>query len=320
MCILENQISPPFIQANGHLQTIIPSLFRSVQGITYTRERIYTPDDDFLDLDWCLNKGRKLAIISHGLEGDTTRSYVMGMVKTFQQGGDWDVLAWNCRGCSQEINRQLRFYHSGATEDLGVVIDHAINLGRYSEIGLIGFSMGGNITLKYLGEKAKTLPAEIFKAAVFSVPVDLLGSCKQLSRSFNYIYSYRFLRKLKAKVRKKAEIYPDAFDLQYLNKVSRLMQFDEAFTAPIHGFSGALDYYQKCSSQRLLEYVGIPTLIVNAKNDPFLSESCYPYNKSRINPLLKLLVPAQGGHCGFRNKERNYSYYSEYAAWQYFNN
>ena len=165
MPTVKSNYSPAKLYVNGHIETIIPALFRNVTGVIYLRERIFTPDDDFLDLDWMKThynssqeSSKKLVIISHGLEGNTSRSYIYGMVKAFNSK-EYDVLAWNFRGCSEEMNKQLRFYHSGDTTDLDIVIEYeAIN---YDQIFLIGFSLGDNVTLKYLGEKKKDLNPNI---------------------------------------------------------------------------------------------------------------------------------------------------------------
>ncbi len=138
----DNDYHPPLFLGNGHVQTIYPVLFRKVANVRYQRERITTPDDDFLDLDWSRTHSNRLAIISHGLEGNSTRSYVKGMVRAVNEAG-WDALAWNYRGCSGEPNTQLRSYHNGATDDLAAVIDHAASTGSYTEIALIGFSLRG---------------------------------------------------------------------------------------------------------------------------------------------------------------------------------
>ena len=187
--------TPPLLLFNKHLETIFPSVARKIALVPYQRERITTPDQDFLDLDWLKQGSSKLIILSHGLEGNSSRPYVRGMAKAgFVKG--YDILAWNYRGCSEEMNRQLRFYHSGATEDLDTVIAHSQSVG-YREIYLIGFSLGGNITLKYLGERK--VSALLKKAVVFSVPMDLHASCKKISMPGNRIYANRFFAEFKRK-------------------------------------------------------------------------------------------------------------------------
>lgn len=237
----------------------------------------------------------------------------------FFHGQGWSTLAWNFRGCSEEINRQLIFYHSGSTNDLQTIINHVRTSCQFQKLFLLGFSLGGNLILKYLGEQGAGLPGNIFKAVCFSVPLNLHQSCERISRGVNRIYSHRFLKKLKKKVLQKAKKYPDNFDLKSLGEVRRLIDFDDRFTAPIHGFENAIDYYQRCSSINYLEDITIPTLIVNARNDPFLSGSCFPVDKLANHDFVELLTPSNGGHCGFADREFKNGYWSEVLAWNYLN-
>ena len=178
---------PSKLLFNAHLETIYPALLRRVKFVPYQRERINTPDDDFLDLDWVKQKSKRLVIISHGLEGNSHKPYIRGMAKAFHERS-YDILAWNYRGCSGEVNKQLRFYHSGATDDLHTVINHATT-HNYQEIYLIGFSLGGNITLKYLGEQNSSVNSILKKAVAISVPLNLHSSCLKISEPDNIIYS-----------------------------------------------------------------------------------------------------------------------------------
>jgi predicted alpha/beta-fold hydrolase len=307
---------PPSLLFNGHLETIYPSLFRKVK-ISYQRERVTTPDDDFLDLDWLTNASTKLIIISHGLEGDSTRPYVTGMAKMFFEKG-YDVLAWNFRGCSNEINKQLRFYHSGATDDLDFVIKHARSKNRYAEISLVGFSLGGNLTLKYLGENHES-HSLLKKAVAFSVPMDLQASCLQISKRTNWIYAQRFLRSLKKKIINKSFAYP-TLDTKGLLKIKNLLEFDNAYTAPLHGFANAIDYYTRSSSIHFLSQIKIPTLIVSALNDPFLTRECFPSAKEIDNSNVKFEASPRGGHCGFSLFDQNGVYWSELRAFSFISN
>jgi uncharacterized protein len=303
----------PFYLFNGHLQTIIPALFRRVRHITYHRERIATPDGDFLDLDWSPATGKALAIISHGLEGSSDRPYIKGMVQAMNRAGI-DALAWNYRSCSGESNKTLRSYHLGATDDLHQVVDHVLRQHRYPAIYLIGFSAGGNITLKYLGEAPATLPAQIKKAVVFSVPCDLKSCSDTLSQPENRVYLKRFLKSLRKKLLLKAKDFPDHLDLAGYEQLQTFPDFDNRYTAPLHGFQDAEDYYARCSSRQFLPHIRIPTLVVNAQNDPFLSEACFPEAEAAANPLLYLETPQAGGHVGFTLNFLANEYYSEKRA------
>ncbi|MFA0963723.1 YheT family hydrolase [Roseivirga sp. BDSF3-8] len=315
--------TPPAYLFNKHVQTIVPALFRRVKEIKYERERIDTPDGDFLDLDWSYtaNSRQKLVIVSHGLEGDANRPYVKGMVRAFNQAG-YDALAWNYRGCSGEMNRLPRFYHSGATEDLQVVLEHAIHKKRYTEVVLNGFSLGGNLTLKYLGElplasRGDGFASAIRKAIVFSVPLDLHDCLKELSRPGNFVYSRRFLRNLKEKVRRKAVLMPEEVDASPLKDIKDLKTFDNLYTSILHGFRDAVDYYEQCSSISFLDHITVDTLIINAANDPFLGPSCYPLHELKNHPTISLEVPEQGGHCGFADSHHTGLYWSERRALQF---
>jgi len=304
---------------NKHFETIYPALFRRVPDApTVRRERLELEDGDFLDIDYALQQNpapnKKVVIVSHGLEGDSQRPYVKGMMKAFYSFG-WDVMAWNMRGCSGELNRLPRFYNSGATEDLNAITAEAVRRG-YSEISLVGFSLGGNLTVKFLGEPwAGKYP--IVSSVAFSVPLDLESCSIEIDKWHNYLYTERFLRTLLKKVRQKAQLFPGSFNLKGLKKVKSIFQFDEVVTGPLHGYSGAIDYYTKCSSRPFLPAVNSPLLVVNALNDTFLSEKCYDEAIFNANPHTLLLTPAYGGHCGFAEFSNNKTYWSEKIATEF---
>ncbi len=305
--------SPPFPLFSAHLETIYPALLRRVTAPAYQRERIATPDDDFLDLDWLKQNSNRLVILSHGLEGNSSRAYMRGMAKAFFNRG-FDVLAWNYRGCSEEMNRQMRFYHSGATDDLDAVVRHAA--GTYPEISLIGFSLGGNLTLKYLGERGSLVSPAIQKAVTFSVPMDLYTGCQRISQPGNWFYSRRFLKSLRNKVIEKAGQRPE-IGIEGIDRIKDLLTFDNRYTAPIHGFKDAMHYYQESSSLRFVHDITVPTLIVNAKNDPFLSPECFPVDLLKNHPRVTLETPDRGGHVGFSLFNKNGLYWSEKRALEF---
>lgn len=300
---------------NGHLQTIYPALFRKIplHGLL-KRERITTPDNDFLDTDYYPNGSRTLAIISHGLEGDSRRPYMLGMIRHLLNY-DLDVVAWNYRTCSGEMNTQTRMYHMGATDDLAFVVQHYIDKKLYDKIVLLGFSAGGNITLKYLGENGNRIPEIIKKAIVFSVPCHLSQCTQELQKLSNQIYERRFLKSLLYKASLKAKQIPQQIDWSKLQKVKHIWDYDEYITAPLHGFEGAEDYYHKSSSLNFIKGIIIPTLIVNAHNDPFLGDKSYPTEIVKNLENVYLEMPETGGHCGFYSKGP--SYWSEQRAIEY---
>ncbi|MDQ8193543.1 alpha/beta fold hydrolase [Coraliomargarita sp. SDUM461004] len=306
--------TPPFGLRNAHLQTIYPTLFRKVPVITQARERITTPDDDFIDLDWAQTEGRKqLVVITHGLEGHSRSHYCQGMATAFEQAG-WDALIWNFRGCSGEPNQQLCSYHSGATGELQIVLEHIFNTTAYQKIALIGFSLGGNLMLKYLGDLGSKIDSRIHSAVAISVPCDLASSAKQLEHWQNRIYMARFMRSLRHKVREKALRFPGTLNIDGLKKMRTFAEFDEAYTGPIHGFKGAHDYWAKCSCGPVLPNIAIPTLLINALDDPFLTPACFPHQAAATNPNFSLETPSHGGHLGFVTRSHTNEYWSEIRA------
>lgn len=305
---------PPRWQWNGHIQTMIPGVFRRVKGVEYQRERIETPDGDFLDLDWLRQpEHERLVVISHGLEGDSRAQYVRGTARLFFENG-WDVLAWNCRSCSGEMNRRFRLYHHGDIDDISTVVGHALNTRKYTGLALTGYSMGANITLKYLGVLGKNVPAPVRAAAVFSAPTDIRAGADVLDRWDNLIYKRRFMHKLYKKIRIKARQYPGRLQPENFRKVRRWYDFDEFFSAPICGFASADDFHRQASAKNFLEGIAVPALLVSAKNDPILTPACFPVEIARQHPFLYLELPASGGHCGFQQKgKKRYSWAEERA-------
>lgn len=303
----------PVMFSNPHVQTVFPSVLRRVTGIKYSRIRIDTPDGDFLDLDTSSVGSERVAIVLHGLEGDSTRSYVLGMVKALNKGG-WDAAALNFRGCSGECNKKLRFYHSGDTGDLQTVISHLTALRRYTEMALVGFSLGGNVVLKYLGEQASGVPAFIRRAVTISVPCDLTSSSQKLAQPVNRLYLKRFLRMLREKIRMKMALMPDLISDAGYDSIKSFKEFDDRYTAAMHGFENAEDYWEKASSKPVLHDISIPTLLINAADDPFLTEQCFPIEEAQESPFLFLEIPDHGGHVGFVTFNREGQYWSESRA------
>lgn len=297
----------PFYLFNGHWETIVPSSFRKIKGVTYQRERLELIDGDFLDLDWLKGNNQKLVVISHGLEGSSERHYSKGMAKYFHARG-WDAIAWNCRGCSGEINRLPRFYHHGATEDIRAVVEHAIHTRKYSTIALVGFSMGGSMTLKYMGENGNTLHDSVKTAVVFSVPCHLGSSARELDKPSKRFYLNRFLKKLQKKIQAKSLQFPRIVSAEGFEDIRSFRDFDNRYTCPLHGFKDADDFYERASSGPHISSIQKPTLIVNALSDPFLPDECYPMDIAKNHSTVFLEMPVDGGHVGFTlaSKEENW--------------
>lgn len=309
--------------ANPHVQTIWAGKLRKVDAPPYRRERLDLPDGDFLDLDHLPpspgTAPHGVAIVTHGLEGNTGRPYVRGMARALAADG-WHAVAWNFRGCSGAMNRLLPMYHAGRTEDLDAVVRHVYAGAEPGAVALVGFSLGGSLTLRYLGEQGRdfdagTLPphrAAIHAAACFSVPTDLAASADHFERLEAQLYTAYFLRSLREKVRAKAAQFPGEVDLAPLARTRSVRAFDDAYTAPLHGFENAEDYYARVSAAPVLPHIRVPTLLVNAGDDPFLPALCYPREEAESSECFTLETPRRGGHVGFVS--RGATYWSEVRA------
>lgn len=302
----------------AHVNTIVPALFRKVSNLEYEREVLEIDDGDFLDLDWVRkqpDQRKPLLIALHGLEGDTTRPYIKGLCRHFSNQG-WDALALNQRTCGGRMNRLPRAYHMGVTDDLNRVVEYAIQCG-YDKIGLVGFSMGGNHVMKYLGEYAGQLPPAVIGGVAFSVPCHIASSSAEIDQWYNKLYVRRFLKGLMSKIEAKNLQWPDRFDVSG-PAPKTFYEFDDRYTGPLHGFSGADDYYEKCSSRQFIPNIKRPCLLVNAQDDTFLSEQCYPREEASKMPHFFLEMPKYGGHVGFGGAQDG-SYWSEQRALEFLN-
>ncbi len=304
--VSDSTYRPPAWLPGGHLQTIHPVLFRNVKTLTNRKERLELDDGDFLDLEWAGKGGERLAIISHGLEGCSQAKYVQGMAAALLVRG-WDVLAWSFRGCSGELNRLASFYHSGMTEDLELVVRHAVAVHPAEKIDLVGFSLGGNLTLKYVGERGADINPAINRAVAFSAPCELACSSAKLAEWQNRIYMERFMKSLREKVKRKHERFPGELDVSGVDAMRTFAEFDDRFTAPLHGFDGAADYWKRSSCRQFLSGIAIPALLVTAVNDPILGPGCYPYEEAEASSRFFFEIPAQGGHVGFGSGEEYWS-------------
>ncbi len=304
---------PPFWLRNPHLQTLWPSLFRRIRGVTWIRTRLELPDGDFLDLDHWTGGFDRVVILSHGLEGNSRRPYIEGMARAFHRRG-WDVIAWNFRGCSGEPNRLRRSYHSGATEDLAAVVDHAVKVHDYAAVAVVGFSLGGNLTLKYLAELGDQ-PGRVCGGAGISVPCDLEAAATRMAAPDCAFYMRRFLADMGEKMRAKARQFPGQIRVEALEGMTTFRQFDDAFTGPLHGFRDAQDYWDQCSCARWLDRVRIPVIVLNARDDPFLATACFPEATAGSSRWVHLAAPDHGGHVGFVTGMASGSeYWSEFRA------
>lgn len=317
MPILESTFKPKLWSKSGFVSTVYSGVIRKVSGVEQARERINLSDGDFLDLDWSYanQKSNQLIILLHGLEGNGQRPYVTGTAKHFNDNAI-DAVAVNFRGCSGKDNLKYRSYHSGATDDLHDIVNHILKTKPYSEIYIKGISLGANLALKYVGE-GETIPNEIKAVIAISTPCDLNGSCIELHRPKNKVYAIRFLGHLKKKLIVKIEKHPNQISKNDYDAIKSLKDFDNVYTSKAHGYKDALDYYKKASCLQFLPNIKVPSLIINALNDSFLSPSCFPVKEAKENQNLYLEMPKHGGHVGFIAKDN--VYYNERRALDFIN-
>ncbi|MEP4133022.1 MAG: alpha/beta fold hydrolase [Cyclobacteriaceae bacterium] len=294
----------PFYMLNAHWETIIPSMFYKGPDLPYERQRKELIDGDFLDIDHLKGGNSKCLIITHGLEGDSNRYYVKRTAGYFFDRG-WDVIAWNCRSCSGEINRLPRFYHHGETGDLATVIEHSFDM-NYDSVVLMGYSMGGSMSLKYLGERA--VDTRVKGAITFSVPCNLLDSSETLKLRENQVYEKRFVSKLIEKMKVKAETYPGSVNVKGIDELKDFDDFHHSYTAPLHGFESVDQFFAEATCDRYLPHIKVPVFIGNALNDPMLGEECYPAKLAKESEFVYLETPKLGGHVGFSIAGQKYSW------------
>jgi len=285
--------------SNPHIQTLWPSLFRRPPHIAIQRERIEIPDGDFLDLDWGENTQGPIAIIFHGLEGSSNSSYVRGLMAALNQAG-WRTVAMNFRGCSGEPNRLPRAYHSGETGDIGFIINLLQQRHPNTTITAIGFSLGGNALLKYLGETGQD--CKLSAAVAVSVPFDLNNAALTLRESGLGIYQNHLLKNLKASVLRKQRLLGSVIDIDAAINAKNFHEFDHLVTAQLHGFAGVDDYYAQSSSNQYIPAIRSQTLILHAQDDPFLNKSAIP-ELNNIPASVKLTISKHGGHVGFMGEQ-----------------
>ena len=311
MPLIRSQYRPPTTLKQSDLNTIYAGTLRSRIRLAWRRERLELADGDFVDLDWVDRpRSKRLAILTHGLEGHARRPYVAGTARALRRCG-FAVCAMNFRGCSGEPNRHLRSYHIGETGDLRQVIDHALDVTQAKYVFLAGYSLGGSVLLKYLSGDAALIPPQVMGASVFPVPLYVAECAGVINTVRNWAYRWSFIINMNRKARRKVEERPD---LGPFKRAKSFDEFDEWYTAPWHGFESAQEYWSKCSSGPTLAQLKRPALVVNAADDSFLHESCYPTELAQQLDQFYLEIPDHGGHCGFVERNANGDYYSDRRA------
>lgn len=264
----------------------------------FRRERWDTPDGDFIDLDWVDGgPARPLVVLFHGLEGSSRSHYARSLMRAVQAAG-WRGVVVHFRGCSGEPNRLPRAYHSGDTDEADWILRRLRCGHAPGRMFVAGVSLGGNVLLKWLGERNSAAEGVVDAAAAVSAPVDLAAAGHALGQGFNRLYTEHFLRTLRVTALTKHQRFPGLLDGKRIRAARSLFDFDEAVTAPLHGFAGAADYWARCSSKPWLGDIRVPTLVINALNDPFLPARALPAPAECARQVI-LDIPAEGGHVGF---------------------
>jgi predicted alpha/beta-fold hydrolase len=293
---------------SAHAMTVFASVARVFPRPRGLRERWELPDGDFLDVDRYLPDGAAggdtaeapLVLVCHGLEGSSRTGYVRGLVAMALSRG-LGALALNFRGCSGETNRLPRFYHSGETGDLAHVVDRLVAERPGRPVLLAGFSLGGNVVVKYLGERGDALPAEVLGAVAISVPFDLAACARAIDGPgfWSLVYRARFMRRLRCKAAEKARRFPGRFDAAAVARARTFAEFDALVTAPLHGFPSAEAYWSSCSARRFLAGVRRPLLALSSLDDPIVPASALPLEEARANAAVTLETTVAGGHVAF---------------------
>lgn len=293
-----NTFKTPWWLPGAHLQTIWPTATRRPINIEAQNERLELPDGDFLDLAWVGSGNGPIVVVLHGLGGNIQSPYATGILQAIAMGG-WRGVFMHFRGCSGVPNRLPRSYHSGETGDLHFVIHELRRRETQTPLAVIGFSLGGNVLIKWLGETGNTNP--LHAAIAVSVPFELHKSATHLSQGGRRFYQWWLLRQLRTTLKKKFTLLPaptDLIDLNKLDKLNTFWEFDDKITAPLHGFNGAADYYQRASSRPYLPLIKTPTLILQARDDPFIPVDALP-EPHELAPQTHLELTENGGHVGF---------------------
>lgn len=298
--------APPWMPG-GHLQTIWPALFSNARGdqpLCFERQRLQTPDHDFVDADWLqTNAGhratpvRPLLILFHGLEGSSKSHYAQAFA-SYAQRRSWDYVVPHFRGCSGEVNLAPRAYHSGDYQEIGWMLEQ-LTQGRTGPVYAVGVSLGGNALLRWSQEAGETAARRVSALAAVSAPLDMAQCGAHIDSGINrHLYVRNFLATMKPRARLKHQQFPGLFDLQTLMRSTSLYEFDNAFTAPLHGFRDTDDYWLRASSAHGLQRIRVPALIINARNDPFVPAHSLPH-PAKVPAHVSLFQPGTGGHVGF---------------------
>lgn len=286
---------PAWWLPHAHAQTIWASWVRKAPQVETNPEFLELDDGDFLDLRWTLGKQGPIVIVLHGLEGCIESNYIQGVLAAVHQKG-WRGVLMHFRNCGYHTNRLPQSYHAGQTHDLACLVDLLLQREPQTPLAVIGYSLGGNVLLKWMAESGSNLPIQA--AVAVSVPFELEKAMRRLEKGFSRIYHWYFLRLLRRSALRKSTVLPLPFTAGFIKAIPSIREFDDRITAPLHGFRGVDHYYATASCRPYLKAIQIPTLIIHAKDDPFMTPDAIPRTEE-MSSLIKLELLPRGGHVGF---------------------
>lgn len=311
--LTKSNYKPPYLFRNGHASTMYSGAMKKTLPPDYDRETWELADGDFLLVDVRIQDPGRAVILCHGLEGDSQSSYINTSADYFIQRG-YSVFAWNNRSCGGTMNRLPQLYHHGSAKDLEAVVQTVSERG-FKNIYLLGYSLGGAQVLNYLG--GNQIPKTVKAGVAVSTPIQLSSSAQTINNGLSRIYAHRFIKSYKAKIKIKAQKFPDLLDTNQVSKIKGFDDIAKTFMVPVHGFTDLEDYYRRASPGFSIDRIRTPALVLNAWDDPMLGKKDYPIEIAQNHSSLFLETPRHGGHCAFPMRRTKHSY-AEMRAYKFF--
>jgi len=295
--LVKSEFRPAPLWGNRHIQTIVPNLLFPHVPVELRRERLETPDGDFIDVDWTTGTSGPIIIVLHGLEGSMRSRYACNMMQTLHAMGLRGAFPY-FRGCTGEPNRLPVSYHSGFTQDLEYFSGLLKQREPATPLAAVGYSLGGNVLLKWLGESPNA--SRLVTGVAVSVPFDLAACSAAVEKGFSQVYMWELMGRMRRSVTRKFERITSPITLPDIGKLRTFREYDDALTAPLHGYKDADDYYTRCSSRQFLKRIQVPTLVLHSSDDPFMTPETVP-TEAELSPAVRFELSAKGGHVGFMN-------------------
>jgi predicted alpha/beta-fold hydrolase len=292
---VDSEFKPQGLWRNRHVQTVVPNLFFGVPKVELRRERLELPDGDFIDVDWTTGTAGPIVIVLHGLEGSMRSRYACNIMSRIHAMGFRGAFPY-FRGCTGEPNRLPISYHSGFTQDLEYLSGLLKQREPNTPLAAVGYSLGGNVLLKWLGESPNA--GRLVTGVAVSVPFDLAVCSDAIEKGFSQVYMWELMGRMRRSVKRKFALMPSPITLPDIDSLRTFRQYDDALTAPLHGYKDADDYYTRCSSKPFLKNIRVPTLVVHSADDPFMTPAVLPEDHE-LSPAVTFELTQNGGHVGF---------------------